>query len=70
MTRAPLTPPKMSKVHHPLGDGHEGKSVQEQIIGVLREQEVGALATGAAADLKPFFARRRSLIWFTTMPSA
>jgi putative transposase len=33
----------MSRVHHLLGDGHEAKPVtEEQIIGILREQEAGA----------------------------
>jgi len=33
----------MSRVHHPMGDGHEGEPVhEEQIIEILREQEAGA----------------------------
>jgi putative transposase len=33
----------MSRVHHPLGDGHKAKPIhREQIIAILREQEAGA----------------------------
>ena len=33
----------MSRVHHPLGDGHEGKPVHGRaVIGILREHEAGA----------------------------
>jgi putative transposase len=39
----PLTPPKIGRVHDPLGmDMKASRSTEEQIIGVLREQEAGA----------------------------
>ena len=40
---APKPPPKMGRVRHLRGDGHEAKPVHgRQIIGMLREQEAGA----------------------------
>lgn len=42
VTCTPIFPSRMSRVHHRGGDGHEGlRFTEEQIIGILHEQEAG-----------------------------